>query len=172
MGAVQEDKGRKRRAIIYNENIREEGRKNFCISHEIGHNSCHADQEEFFLHEQGSQRYGATPPEYGAGSEPLCGDIVDASGRLSRAHETSARHPDDDFSSGRRALQHVADGYVYPMLDLSPTAYYGMAVIRDGTVARWANSKEMRWTGFGFRKGHQIPAAGLAVNSVKVVHTG
>ena len=36
----------KHRVIIYNENIREEGRKNFCIAHEIGHHSCHSNQEE------------------------------------------------------------------------------------------------------------------------------
>ena len=36
--------GRRRPAIIYNENIREAGRKNFCIAHEIGHHSCGTDQ--------------------------------------------------------------------------------------------------------------------------------
>ena len=47
------------------------------------------------------------------------------------------------------------------LIDLSPTAYYGLAVIRGNTVVRWARSENMRWTGFGFRKGHRIPAAGL-----------
>ena len=50
------------------------------------------------------------------------------------------------------------------LLDLSPTAYFGMAIVRGNTVVRWAISKEMRWTGFGFRKGHQISAAGMAHN--------
>ncbi len=47
------------------------------------------------------------------------------------------------------------------LLDLSPTAHYGMAIVRDNTIVRWKTSKEMRWTGFGFRKGHQISADAL-----------
>ena len=47
------------------------------------------------------------------------------------------------------------------LIGLSPTAYYGLAVIRGNTVVRCARSENMRWTGFGFRKGHRIPAAGL-----------
>ncbi|HIC8959826.1 ImmA/IrrE family metallo-endopeptidase (plasmid) [Enterobacter hormaechei] len=33
-------------AIIYNENIKEDGRKNFTIAHEIGHYCLHSDREE------------------------------------------------------------------------------------------------------------------------------
>jgi len=40
------DKGLKKGAIVYNTQIREEGRKNFSIAHELGHYSCHKDLEE------------------------------------------------------------------------------------------------------------------------------
>ena len=37
----------KGKRIIYNSRVREDGRKNFTIAHEIGHNSLHAGRDEF-----------------------------------------------------------------------------------------------------------------------------
>ncbi|MCY4427674.1 MAG: hypothetical protein OXC05_11695 [Halieaceae bacterium] len=39
-----------------------------------------------------------------------------------------------------------------------------MAIIQENTVVRWAMNDNMRWTGFGFRRGHQISNVGLTHN--------
>jgi len=161
---IREVKGVKRKAIIYNENIREEGRKNFCISHEIGHNSCHTDQEEFFCSSKDLNDMAPHPENLEQEANLFAATLL---------------MPADDFRTSLAnqpptlaTISHLADeryntsltATCTRLLDLSPTAHFGMAIVRGNTVVRWAISKEMRWTGFGFRKGHQISAAGLAHN--------
>ena len=158
---IRNNKGKRRRVIIYNENIREEGRKNFCISHEIGHNSCHADQEEFFCSSKDLNDMAPHPENLEQEANLFAATLL---------------MPADDFRSQMQGqsptlatLSRLADDRYQTsltatctrLIDLSPTAYYGLAVIRGNTVVRWARSENMRWTGFGFRKGHRIPAAGL-----------
>ena len=161
---IREVKGVKRRAIIYNENIREEGRKNFCISHEIGHNSCHTDQEEFFCSSKDLNDMAPHPQNLEQEANLFAATLL---------------MPADDFRTQMASLPptlstvgQLADkryntsltATCTRLLDLSPTAHYGMAVVRGNTVVRWARSEAMRWTSFGFRKGHRISAAGLNHN--------
>ena len=161
---IREVKGRKRRAIIYNENIREEGRKNFCISHEIGHNSCHADQEEFFCTSKDLNDMAPHPQNMEQEANLFAATLLmpanDFRAQMKRQPPTLAtlsRLADERYKTSLTAT-------CTRLLDLSPTAHYGIAIIRGNTVVRWARSDEMRWTGFGFRKGHQISAAGLTHN--------
>ncbi|MGI9295365.1 MAG: ImmA/IrrE family metallo-endopeptidase [Pseudomonadales bacterium] len=162
---IREVKGVKRKAIIYNENIREEGRKNFCISHEIGHSSCHADQEEFFCSSKDLNDMALHPKNLEQEANLFAATLLmpadDFRARLENLPPTLAtisRLADERYNTSLTAT-------CTRLLDLSPTAHYGMAIVRgNNTVVRWAISKEMCWTGFGFRKGHQISAAGLAHN--------
>ena len=161
---IRKVNGRKRRVIIYNENIREEGRKNFCISHEIGHNSCHADQEEFFCSSKDLNDMAPHPENLEQEANLFAATLL---------------MPADDFRTQMKrqppilaTLSRLADNRYKTsltatcmrLLDLSPRAYYGLVIIRGDTVVRWARSEAMRWTGFGFRKGHRVSTAGLTHN--------
>ncbi|MGP3289270.1 ImmA/IrrE family metallo-endopeptidase, partial [Serratia marcescens] len=48
-------------AIIYNNNIKEDGRKNFTIAHEIGHFILHQDKEEVKCRIDDIDRFEITP---------------------------------------------------------------------------------------------------------------
>lgn len=48
-------------AIIYNENIKENGRKNFTIAHEIGHYCLHSDREEVQCRLEDMGTFSLTP---------------------------------------------------------------------------------------------------------------
>ncbi|HAW0256955.1 TPA: ImmA/IrrE family metallo-endopeptidase [Escherichia coli] len=48
-------------AIIYNENIKENGRKNFTIAHEIGHYCLHSDREEVQCRLEDMGEFSLTP---------------------------------------------------------------------------------------------------------------
>ncbi len=161
---IRDVKGVKRRAIIYNENIREEGRKNFCISHEIGHSSCHADQEEFFCSSKDLNDMAPHPQNLEQEANLFAATLLmpadDFRDRMKNQPPTLAtisRLADERYNTSLTAT-------CTRLLDLSPTAHYGMVIVHDNTVVRWATSKEMRWTGFGFGKGHKVPAAGLVHN--------
>lgn len=148
----------KRRAIIYNDNIREEGRKNFCISHEIGHHSCHSDQKEFFCSSKDLNDMAPHPQNIEQEANLFAATLL---------------MPADDFReqiSGKKPtlslLSNLADfryetsltATCMRLLDLSPQNPFGMAIIRNGRIVRWARTEEMRWTGFGFQKNHKVPS--------------
>ncbi len=154
----------KTRVIIYNENIREDGRKNFCISHELGHNSCHAKKDEYFC---------------------TTADLFDTAPHPENVEQEANQFaanllmPADDFRAQMAGMETTLanvsvlanDRYdasltaaCIRMLDLSPRRALGIAVLRGNTVVRWKKTEEMRWTGFGFRRGHNIPIAGLTHN--------
>ena len=162
---IREVKGRKRRAIIYNENIREEGRKNFCIAHEIGHHSCHSDQEEFFCTSKDLNDMAPHPQSMEQEANQFAATLL---------------MPADDFRVQMRGqpptlstISRLADeryktsltATCTRLVHLSGRACYGMVILRGDTVVRWVRSEEMRWTGFGFRKGHRIPPPGLSHNA-------
>lgn len=152
------------RAIIYNENIREDGRKNFCISHELGHHSCHSRDEKYFC---------------------TTADLLDTA-----PHDKSVEHeanqfaanllmPADDFReqvSGMPAtLANVSrlanDRYdttltaaCTRLLELSQRRPLGMAIVHGNTVLRWMKTDEMKWSGFSFKRGHRLPVASIDHN--------
>ena len=49
------------KAIIYNQNIKEDGRKNFTIAHEIGHFCLHLDREEVHCRLEDMDTFSLTP---------------------------------------------------------------------------------------------------------------
>lgn len=161
---IRIDKGRKRRAIIYNENIREEGRKNFCIAHEIGHHSCHTAQEEFFCMSKDLNDMAPHPQNMEQEANQFAATLLMPADDF-RVHvkgqaptlATISRLADERYKTSLTAT-------CTRLVHLSPRACYGIVVLRDDRVVRWIRSEEMRWTGFGFRKGHQVPAPGLTQN--------
>ncbi len=147
----------KRRVIIYNENIREEGRKNFCISHEIGHHSCHSDQEEFFCTSKDLNDTAPHPQNIEQEANLFAATLL---------------MPADDFRKQTRGkpatlslLSDLAENRYKTsltatctrLLELSSTIPLGMAIVSNLRIVRWVRTDEMRWTGFGFRKDHTVP---------------
>ena len=146
----------KHRVIIYNENIREEGRKNFCIAHEIGHHSCHSNQEELSC------------------TYTDLNDMDTNSHNIEQEANVFAANllmPADDFRSQTRGktatLSLVSDlaqdryktsltATCLRLIELSPTIPLGMAVVRNRKIVWWVKTDEMRWSGFGFKKGHTV----------------
>ena len=147
----------KTRAIIYNENIREKGRKNFCVAHELGHYSCHSDREEFRCSIDDLNDMAPHPQNIEQEANLFAAILL---------------MPADDFrkqiggkQSTLSCLGQLADDRYHTTLtatctrfiELSPKSALGMAIVRNRTIVRWARSEEMRFTGFGFRRGHQLP---------------
>ena len=156
--------GKRKKAIIYNENIREEGRKNFCISHELGHNACHSYQEEFFCTSKDLNDTAPHPRNLEQEANLFAATLLMPADDF-RAHinhqpatlATVSRLADERYKTSLTAT-------CTRLIDLSATALYGMAIVRGNTVGRWARTKEMKWTGFGFRKGHELPTTGINHN--------
>lgn len=66
-------------AIVYNEKIREDGRKNFSIGHELGHFSLHKDRKEIRCSLADLTDIQPHPsPEHRAGSQSVCRASLDA----------------------------------------------------------------------------------------------
>ena len=161
---IREVNGRKRGVIIFNDNIREEGRKNFCISHEIGHSSCHANQAEFFCSSKDLNDIAPHPQNleqeanfFAANLLMPPDDFRDQMKRQLPTLSTVSRLANERYRTSLTAT-------CTRLLELSPRECYGMVVINGNTVVRWAASKEMRWTGFSFKKGHRLAVAAINHN--------
>lgn len=154
----------KRRVIIYNENIREEGRKNFCISHELGHHSCHTDKEEFFCTSKDLNDLAPHPlnveQEANLFAATLLMPADDFRVQMNGQPKTLAtisRLADERYKTTLTAT-------CTRLIELAPTQALGMVIVKQGRVVRWRGSEEMKWTGFGFKSNHPVPEAGLFHN--------
>lgn len=151
-------------AIIYNENIREEGRKNFCISHEIGHYSCHKSKKEYFCTSKDLNDISPHP------------NNIEQEANLFAA---TLLMPIDDFRTqidgkelslmmlsklANERYKTTLTATCKRLIELSKRIPLGMAIIRNNKIVSWDKSDEMRWTGFGFKKGHPICQAALGHN--------
>ena len=149
--------GKRRKAIIYNENIRELGRQNFCIAHELGHHSCHLNQPEFFCTSADLNDIAPHPQNMEQEANRFAATLL---------------MPADDFrtqvADAVPTLRHLGDlaehrystsltATCARLIELCPTRHFGMAVVRGNTVLRWRRTDQMKWAGFGFRKGHSLP---------------
>lgn len=149
-------KGKRRKVIIYNENIREEGRRNFCVAHELGHHSCHLNQLEFLCTsedlddiaphpqnvEQEANQFAATllmPADDFRKQVDIWSPTLEQLGQLAK----------DRYSTSLTAT-------CTRLMELAPRRCFGMAVLCGRTVLRWRRTDAMRMTGFGFRGGHEL----------------
>ena len=162
---IREEDGKKHKFIIYNENIREEGRKNFCIAHELGHNSCHTEQPEFFCSSKDLNDMAPHPQNIEQEANLFAAQLLmppddfrKQIGSSTPSLKQLSRLAEERYSTSLTAT-------CTRLLDLSSTKAYGMAFVSEsGIVERWVRSNEMKWTGFGFRRGHQIPPIGFDHN--------
>lgn len=153
---IRKKNGKRIRAIIYNEKIREEGRKNFCISHEIGHSSCHTDRDEFFCSSADLNDMAPHPENIEQEANLFAATLLMPADDF---REQLTGLPISLFTLGQLAdtrYNTSLTATTQRLLELSPTKYYGMAVVERNVVKRWARSDSMKWTGFGFRRGHQL----------------
>lgn len=154
----------KQRVIIYNESIRQEGRKNFCISHELGHHSCHSERDEFRCSMKDLNDMAPHPENIEQEANLFAANLL---------------MPADDFraqvSDKRVSLAYLGElaeeryktsltATCNRLINLSPRSAFGMVVVKGDEVAWWARTEEMRFTGFSFRSRQKVSKAGLTHN--------
>jgi len=154
----------KKSVIIYNENIREEGRKNFTICHEIGHHSCHRGRDEFLCTSNDLNDMAPHPEnieqEANLFAATLLMPVDDFRSQIkgsSNTISTLSKLADERYKTTLTAT-------CLRLIEISPKSQLGMVIISGKKVKNWTMSDEMRWTGFGFKKGHVVPDAGLFHN--------
>ena len=147
------------RVIIYNENIREKGRKNFCIAHELGHNSCHSKRKEFRCSIDDLNDMAPHPQNIEQEANLFAANLLMPARDFRK--QIAGKEPTLSLLSllAEKRYETSLTATCRRLIDLSPTCFYGMAFVRDGTIVQWDRSENMRYTGFGFRRGHQVPTA-------------
>ena len=150
-------KGQRRKVIIYNENIREEGRRNFCIAHEIGHLSCHLNQPEFFCTSADLNDIAPHPTNIEQEANQFAATLLMPADdfRLQVAAVSPTLRDLGNLATNRYRTSLTAT--CTRLIELSPRNRFGMAILRGRTVVRWQRTDAMRLTGFGFRRGHELP---------------
>ena len=150
--------GKRRKVIIYNENIREKGRQNFCIAHEIGHLSCHLDQPEFFCTSADLNDIAPHPTNIEQEANQFAATLLMPADdfRLQVASVSPTLQGLGKLANERYSTSLTAT--CIRLIELSPRSRFGMAILRGRTVVRWQRTDAMRLTGFGFKRGHELPA--------------
>ncbi len=153
-------------AIIYNNNIREEGRKNFTLGHELGHFILHKDRKELRCSLADLTNFSANPTH--------AANIEQEANRFA----VTLLMPPDDFRRSIKGtaasvahLSQLADRYqtsltatAYRMVELSPQAL-ALVIVKDGRIHRWRRNDRMAQTGFWLNKGDPIPDISSSHNS-------
>lgn len=144
------------KAIIINENIREIGRQNFCISHELGHLSCHAGREEFSCSSDDLNDMAPHPQNIEQEANLFAATLLMPADDF---REQTTAGPASLRQLGELASQRYQTSLTATcrrLIDLSPRTPYGMAVVKGGRVKYWGRTDEMKWTGFGFKRDHVL----------------
>lgn len=145
-------------AIIYNNNIREDGRKNFTLGHELGHFFLHKDRKELRCSLGDLTDFSVNP------THPA--NIEQEANRFA----VTLLMPPDDF---RRSIHgyvpsialvsQLADRYqtsltatAYRMVELAAQPL-ALVMVKDGRVHRWRRNAPMAQTGFWLNKGDIVP---------------
>ena len=146
----------KHRVIIYNKNIREEGRKNFCIAHEIGHLSCHSNQEELSCTHTDLYDMAINSHNIEQEANVFAANLLMPADdfRKQTRGETATLSLVSDLAENRYKTSLTAT--CTRLLELSPKLPLGMVIVRNRKIVRWKRTEEMRWSGFSFKKGHLI----------------
>ena len=144
-------------AIIYNDSIREEGRKNFTLGHELGH---------FFLHKNRKELRCSWAD---------LADFVEKSTHPKNIEQEANQFavgllmPPDDFRKSSRGrepsimlLSRLAVRYqtsltatAYRLVDLS-TRPLALVIVKDSRVTHWRRNHEMKQTGFWLDRGNLV----------------
>lgn len=151
------------KAILYNEDIREDGRKNFTIGHELGHYSVHKDRKEL-------RCSMADLNDFSKGPHP--GNIEQEANQFA----AMLLMPSDDFrqhTKGRQLtlgmLGELADSRYQTTLTATTIRLVeltsepvAVVCVRDARVAWMRRSDRMKQTGFWLRKGEKLSLEALA----------
>ena len=156
-------------AIIYNNKIREGGRKNFTLGHELGHFFLHKDRKELQcsmadLTDSGTNR-----------AHPM--NIEQEANRFA----ASLLMPSDDFRRSSRGhvssvllLSQLAERY---QTSLTATAYrmvelanhpLALVIVKEGRVRSWRPNDHMKQTGFWLNKGSLVSDTEKSMENVLV----
>ncbi len=142
------------KAIIYNNNIREDGRKNFTIGHELGH---------FFLHKYRKELQCSWADFTDFTEGPKHPENIE---QEANQFAVTLLMPFDDFrkfSQGKEPsimlLRQLAQRY---QTSLTATAYrmaelanrpLALVIVKENRVIQWRRNHDMKQTGFWLNKG-------------------
>jgi len=156
-------------AIIYNNNIREEGRKNFTVGHELGH---------FFLHKKRKELRCSWAD---------LNDFVDGPKHPKNIEQEANQFavallmPFDDFRKYSRTrepsimhLRRLAERY---QISLTATAYrmvelsnrpLALVIVKENRVIQWRRNHDMIQTGFCLNRGALVSSIELYEDNISV----
>ena len=154
------------KAIIYNKNIREKGRRNFTVAHELGHYFLHRNKQELrcsFAELTDFQINQIHPKQ-----------IEQEANRFA----TTLLMPSGDFRNNIRGsvpsislLSQLAERYqtsltatAYRMVEVSPQPL-ALIVAKQGRVHRWLRNNHMKQAGLWMQKGSIVPSFELSIDN-------
>lgn len=156
-------------AIILNEKIREEGRRNFTLGHELGHFFLHKNIKELRCTLADLTDFGTNQ------AHPI--NIEQEANRFA----ASLLMPSDDFRRSCRGqdlsvlhLSRLAERY---QTSLTATAYrmvelvnipLALIIVRGGRVYRWRRNEQMKQTGFWLAKECEVLETEHLMENVQV----
>lgn len=150
-------------AIIYNEAIEEQGRKNFTVAHELGHYSLHKDKETLQCSMEDLNDYGNGPHTKNIEQEAN----RFAASLLMPTNDVRAQIADSPLTvqlTGRLAQRYgttlTATSYRAVELATKPAA---VVVLRKGKVHRCWRNGAMKQTGLWLPEGAVIDSGVLSV---------
>ena len=156
-------------AIIYNTNIREGGRKNFTLGHELGHFFLHKDRKELRCSLADLTDFGANqshPTNFEQEANHFAAALLMPSAdfrRSSRDREPSIALLSQLAQRYQTSL--TATAYRMVELVLKPLA---LVIVKEGRVHRWQRNEQMKQTGFWLNKGDLVPDIALSVENMLV----
>ncbi len=151
----------KKRIIVHNDDIREKGRKNFTISHELGHLSLHTNREEFRCSANDLNDNAPHPENIEQEANLFAANLLmpadDFRAQIGKA--TPSLSLVSDLANNRYETTLTATcNRIIDLFDSRPLA---VVRVRDNAVIQWRRTDAMKWTGFGFRKEHKLENAAL-----------
>lgn len=148
------------KAIVYNDHIREIGRKNFSIAHELGHYSVHTHIKEIRCSIKDLHDMAPHPKNIEQEANLFAATLL---------------MPADDFRAHidrhiptLSTVSELADRYetsltatCIRLVHLSAKTPLAMVRVAGNKVAGWTRSEEMRWTGFWLETHQELPSNAL-----------
>ena len=151
----------KGKRIIYNQNIRQDGRKNFSIAHEIGHSSLHAGRDEFRCSIKDLTDMAPHPQNIEQEANLFAATL------LMPADDFRQQMCDRPFTLA--ALSELGDeryrttgtAMCVRLLELSKRTPLVMIRVHDQhhTVIGWSRNDAMKYTAFWLERGQVVPTA-------------
>lgn len=147
----------KGKRIIYNGKIREEGRKNFSIAHEIGHSSLHAGREEFRCSIRDLTDMDPHPQNIEQEANKFASTLLmpadDFREQMGSQDKTLANL--SELANNRYHTSVTATCIRY--LEMSQQSPLAMIRTRGNRVLGWSRTDNMKYSGFWLHKNQEPP---------------